>query len=273
MSFDEHTYEMIAAYLNQRLSDPDRLAFEERIQNDADLAREVTINKEMYAQYGTDTSNEQQFPIDREKLHALQNHLRSEEIQELSQKIKAGKKKYDRENTTAKKPILRYLYYAAAAIALVFLVNHFFMNTTVSPEELYAEYNNWEHLPSLTVRGDQEQDLAKGEALFIDKKYIQAIPLFTSYLSSHHERINPHVLTYLGIAYLESNTTDKALPIFDRLLKSDTIESDRAYWYIALTYLKQGNDKKAIANLKQLRNNPENYYFEKAGELLSQLEK
>lgn len=273
MSFDEHTYEMIAAYLDQNLSDPDRLAFEERIQNDTDLAQEVAIHKEMYVQYGTDVSNAQQLPIDSQELQALQNHLRSEEIQELSQKIKAGKKIYDIENTPSKKPILRYLYYAAAAIALVFLVNRFFIDTEVSSKELYAEYNTWENLPSLTVRGDHEQDLAKGEALFIDKKYAEAIPLFSSYLTLHQEIINPHVLTYLGIAYLESNNFDKALPIFDQLLKSNTIESDRAYWYIALTYLKQGNDKKAIANLKLLRNNPDNYYFKKANELLSQLEK
>lgn len=273
MSFDEQTYEMITAYLNQNLSDPDRLAFEERMQKDTALAQEVAIHKEMYAQYGTDVSNAQQLPIDSQELQALRNHLRSEEIQELSQKIKAGKKKYDIENTPSKKPILRYLYYAAAAVALLFLVNRFFIESHLSSEELYAEYNTWENLPSLTVRGDNQQYLAKGEAMFVNKEYTEAIPLFTSYLTSNPEITNPHVLTYLGIAYLESDNFEKALTTFEQLLRSNTLENDTAYWYIALTYLKQGNDKKAIDNLKLLRNNPDNFYYKKAGALLSKLEK
>ena len=273
MSFDEHTYEMIEAYLNQNLSDKDRIAFEERMQNDIDLAQEVAINKEMYVQYSGNTSKEQRTPVDQQELQALRNHLRSKEVQELSQKIKAGKEIYDTENTNAKKPILRYLYYAAAAAALVFLVNRFFINPTISTEELYAEYSTWENLPSLTVKGVDQQLLAKGEALFIDKKYIEAIPLFTSYLDAHQEIVNPQVLTYLGIAYLESNTFENARITFNRLLHSNTLENDRAYWYIALTYLKEGNDKQAIENLKLLRKNPDNFYYIKAGALLSELEK
>ncbi len=264
MSFNEQTYETIEAYLDQVLSDTERIAFEERIKNDPDLANEVTINREMRIQYG----NSNTFTTSKyapEIVTNLKSHIQSKETEELSRQIKEGKKLYDK-NLARKKTIIRYMYATVAAVALIFLISTFFINQDLSTEELYAQNSNWENLPSLTVKGENQQNLAKGEALFNAKKYTEAISYFEG-----NESNNPHVLIYLGISHLESNNYQKALATFNQLKTNNTLGSHKAYWYISLTYLKQGQKERAIAALQLLRQNQNNYQYDKAGELLSKL--
>ncbi len=267
MNFDEQTYETIEAYLDNTLSEAERLSFEKRMQDDPNLAIEIRINREMRAQFSKASNATISNPeYDSETLASLEKHLKSEEISQLSKKIKEGKRLYDK-TSTSKKPILRYLYYAAAAVALIFLVNRFFITPTNTSEELYVAYSDWKNLPSLTSKGADQNNLAKGETLFAEKKYKEAITIF-----SKNEYINnPHVLMYLGVSYLESNNFEKAQITFHRLLNGKTLESNKAYWYITLTYLKQGNNEKAIEYLQLLRTNKNNYQYKEAGELLSKI--
>lgn len=268
MNFDEQTYEMIEAYLAQTLSGSERISFEERIKADTNLATEVAICREMHIQYGNAYNTGIYVQYDQEVLTDLKDHLKSEEIHKLSKKIKKGKKIYD--DTTNKKPLITYFYYTAAAIAaiaVIFLISTLFTTTNTSSQELYVEYKDWNELPSLTSKGDDQNSLSKGETIFFEGKYTEVILLFNDleYIK------NPHVLTYLGLSYLESNDFDNALNTFDQLLKSDTLDNHKAYWYISMAYLKQGNRKKAIEQLQLLRSNKNNYKYKKAGKLLSEL--
>ena len=135
-------------------------------------------------------------------------------------------------------------------------------------QELYVAYNDVSDLPSLTTKGDDQGDLAEGERLFSEEKYAEVISLFDQ--SAYRQ--NPQVLEYLGLSYLELDRYDKALATFDELLSSNTLDSNKGYWYKTMTYLKQGNRKKTIENLQIIKEHPTYYKFNSADALLEELE-
>ncbi len=266
MNFDEQTYLLIAAYIEQTLSATERIAFEKRLEEDTALATEVQIHREMHTYYTEpDTLHDlQEYPP--ATMATLKKHLASDETAALSQKIRAGKRIY--ENTQKRKKRIRLSYYAAAAaILVIFLISQLVFQQNATPQELYAEYKNWEDVPSLTVKGTPDAEMAQAEALFLERKYAEAITIFEKQLPTQH----PHLLIYMGISYLELNAIEKARHSFDTLLQSNTLDSHKAYWYIALSYLKQGDHTKAITYLELVRSNPKNYGYEQAEELLEAL--
>ena len=62
------------------------------------------------------------------------------------------------------------------------------------------------------------------------------------------------------------------MPIFDKVLQSQTLDSHKAYWFKALSYLKQGDTAQAIATLETLVENKGNFNYDKAQKLLKVLE-
>ncbi|OED45203.1 hypothetical protein AB832_01480 [Flavobacteriaceae bacterium (ex Bugula neritina AB1)] len=267
MNFDEQTYQTIENYLDGTLPEQEHKHFEDRMASDIFLAQEVAINQEMRIQYGNEISSNTTLPYDTTLVEKLKKHLKSEETKALSEKIKKGEQLY--KSTKRQKPVIRlkYLYYAAAAVALVFLVNTLFINNNVTSQELYVAYKDWDALPSLTFKGENSKELAQGEALFHEKKYAEAISILDIYKNSK----NPHVLIYLGVSYLELDVYDKAERIFIKITEMNTLDRSKGYWYLALTYLKQGDDKKVITALKKIRDDENNYKYEEAGKLLQEL--
>ncbi|MEM6831452.1 MAG: tetratricopeptide repeat protein, partial [Bacteroidota bacterium] len=87
------------------------------------------------------------------------------------------------------------------------------------------------------------------------------------------EENNPHILLYLGASYLEMNDFQQAQAVFEQLLTGDTLDSHKAYWYLALVYLKQGSVEKAKEQLLLVRQNPANYGYEQANALLEELDR
>jgi tetratricopeptide (TPR) repeat protein len=75
----------------------------------------------------------------------------------------------------------------------------------------------------------------------------------------------------LGVSYLEIGEYQKSLQIFNKLLKSDSLDSSKGYWYITLVYLKKGDKQKAKDTLLLILKNEKNFNFRKAEELFDKL--
>ncbi|MCB0374330.1 MAG: tetratricopeptide repeat protein [Sinomicrobium sp.] len=266
--FSNDTHEKIEAYLNDTMSIADRADFEKELNNNPELAEEVEINRQMLLNY--DEYAWGFFPKNSRNpdARAVENYLNSEEARVLSDTISLAKDRYKAQNSSIRRKT--FFYYAAASVVILLLAGNFFINVD-TPESLYNDYRNWETLPSQVDRGKTTTTLSRGEQLFKQKKYAEAIAVFETYREEHGAALSPQTLMYLGASYIESGQYGKAMTTFDQLLNSNTLDSESAYWYKALTYLKQGDKEKAKLQLEFILLNPELPYFEKAQELMGKL--
>lgn len=265
--FDEHTYELIDGYLNNTLDSKDRVKFEGRLENDPELLQEFMIQQNLF-----NTLEEESWAFEdnpnAEDINEITSYLASSEAKNVADAIAQANKEYQ----TAQKQsyrIPRWLYPIAASVLLL-IGYFFFFENTMTTAELYAEYQNWDNLPSLIARADADATahLAQGQADFKSKKYQEASEVFSKYLQTE---TNPQVSTYLGIAYIELEQYSLALETFDKLLKSNSLDSSKAFWYKALVYLKMDDKAKTLETLNLLLQKESNYNYRLAKELKAKL--
>lgn len=257
--------QVIDDYLRGKLSKEAHIAFKKQLLVDHDLAEEVAITKNLYAFHYSD---------EWEKISTLTNegiaykeYLLSQDAKKIKTAINDAKNMYKHQVIIP--PRKRYRWYGvAASLALLIALFFVFRSDKKTPEILYAEYSTLSDLPSLVQRNNNtDKLLANAEELFLNQHYLSAI----NTLEQYKHKTSPSILIYKGLCFLELNQYHKAKTTFITLQNSDFLDKDKAYWYLALTYLKQ----KDIANTKktlQLIMANSYYNHEKAKNLLQQLD-
>ncbi|MEW7291986.1 tetratricopeptide repeat protein [Aquimarina sp. 2304DJ70-9] len=275
MDFDNTIYEQIEAFIAGRMSEDEKKQFEEKILVDNDLRKEVDLHRSLkYAIHDKEWFLTES-PKDNDEIDGIKQIRRRKEYVDLESKIQKIGDQYF-ENEVKSKKSRKWMYYVSASVAAIliaFFINYYTVNESAS--SLYAQYSNWKDLPSLTVQSDGENILAKGENLFFEEKYAQAIAIFSEELEEPSEQgqgFEPYILSYLGASYLGLNDYEKALLTFDELLNSGTVDSSKAYWYKAMVYLKQDDIQKAKNMLNLILKNERNFNFQQAKELREKLD-
>lgn len=270
MSFDDQTYARIASYLNNQMDEAEKTAFEALLESDAELASFLETYKTLEGVY-----NEEKWTVKTtasvEEVKKLAHQFRTDDVLDLSKKIRA----IQQENHVQKSPKRKtYFYYisSAVAVAAIFTLFYFSFMQSLSPNEAFEQYHNWNTLPSFQdkgIAGDTKANLIKAETLFEEGKYKEALTLFSS--TTKNIDYNPNAALYIGISQLELQQYSEALKTFDVLKNSDAIDKHKAHWYTALIYLKQGDAEKAKNTLEILIQNPTYYNYEKAQKLRKKL--
>jgi len=146
----------------------------------------------------------------------------------------------------------------AAAISLLLgcAVLFKYMNRPPANERLYAAYYTPLKADNFMGENHQAEDLfAKAMQLYNQQDFAGVIRLAGSTTG-----IEPRVAIYLAISYMQCNQHTMAIPIFERIIKRNDINLDRATWYLALCYLKNKNSvAKAKDTLKQIVKAHNNY--------------
>ncbi len=270
MNFDEETYVILEGYLNNTLSQAELNDFEQRMATEPALREEVEINRGMNMYLNTTTDEYLSF---HPEAKSLEKCFRSSEIQELKERITQGQRIYsDKQNKSKWK---KYFYYVAAILVIGLIIGQYFVQNKKSHtmKVLYSSYSNWEDVPAITSKnGIHEGLLSRGVALYQEKKYTKAIDMFTKAMNQSTE-MNPHILIYLGVSYVKIDATQKAKDTFELLLQSKTLESHKAYWYIALTSLKLEDRAEALRYLNLVLQNEGNYKYQEAKKLKAFLQK
>ncbi len=269
MDQNRETYhDEIDAYLRDELSLEEKALFKKSLQKNPELLEEFRIHQELFLQVDESGWTHQLFSPDKKEVAELETYFRSEEALKLKNTITKIRTTYNRKNASSffsNKTIISIL--VAASIALFVVL--FTMNSDDSSEELYAQYSQWEDLPSLTSRSDETQ-LANGQHLFEENKFEESYNLFTSY-NDDNSKIKPSLLIYIGLSALELNKYEEAISYFDQLIQSDAVDQSKGYWYKALAYLKQDKREEAISVLEIIRKNETNYKYITSKELLDKL--
>lgn len=258
--FTDETYQKIEAYILRSMSQDEITSFEEQMNSDEFLKKEVLLQQSLHQSF-----NEKDWSIDQradklEELTKLTAQLSSDEYKKASQNITAASEAYfesiDKKNPQTK----RFSFYKvgiAASILLLLSIPFFWSGNTIGSQ--YEALAQWEDVPSIIEKGNAQNAAVKGETLFRAHDYDKVVSHFST-----SDTLSPYSLMYLGIAYLELDNTEKALQTFDKLLDTKSIESSRAYWYQLLAYVKEENKEKIKETLAIILSSEQNYNYKKA---------
>jgi len=231
---DVNKEQTIDDYLNNRLSREDLIAFEKQLFTDHDLAEEVRINKNLYALHETEAWEDINI-LNKDGI-AYQEYLLSDDAKQIKSAINNANNKYKRNSIT---PVKRYKWYGiAASLVLLIAFSYTFTSNQNTPGNLYADYSNLSELPSLTQRSDADKLLSDAEELFLNKQFLGAVRSLELYDEKYNSK-SANTLLYKGMCYLELKQYSKAEKVFNSLKNSDSLDKNKAYWYLALTSLKQ----------------------------------
>ena len=266
--FDDNTYSLIDDYLNGILSNDDKLDFEKRLKTDSELYQEFIIQKDLFHALDDNSWAFEEQPNPNE-VNTIKTYFDSEEAKSIADVIAQSNTEYQNSKKTVFK-LPTFVYPIAASIALILGYFLFFGETTTT-ERLYADYKDWNDLPSLTFRADDNDDrLSKGQKAFKNQQYKEASQIFNSYLK---DNINPQATTYLGVSYIELEQYEQAIKTFNTLLEGNSLDSSKGYWYKTLVYLKLDDKAKALETLNLLLEKESNYNYKQAKALKAKLVK
>lgn len=257
---------LIENYLKKRLSESEKKDFIERMANDNDFKEKVLFEKKLI-----ETLNENDWSFSEnnysKEVKDLENIFKSDEVKKTKKAISVAHKEY----VGKEKSNNKFIYFAAASIAVLISVYSLFFTVNQTPKELYAEYIQANELYSNINRGEESllNELALAELNFKNKNYVKALPVFIKELDK--DKGNASLYLYTAISQIELSKYTEAKKTLDNLIYSDLIDAEKGYWYKSLLFVKFNDLEEAK---KQLEFIIKNAYFksEEAKELLSQLE-
>ena len=117
----------------------------------------------------------------------------------------------------------------------------------LTPEQMATEYIelNLMNLP-FTMDGTQDS-LELGKRFYNEKKYSEAMAIFKKLLDRE-----PQALEFTGLTALQMNKYEVAMSYFEKLSQNAELITNKGKFYIALTYLKQGNTQKGKQILREV---------------------
>ena len=211
----EFDHDMISRYLYGELEGEELNAFEEQLQLDQNLHKEVELFREV-----NKTLQVKFYPDDNEK--ALRNTLSG-----------LGSEYFQSEAKVV--PMRRYRWLAAVAAVIVTIV----VLTIWSPwkKDIYEQYA-YTQMPGVAERSTSNDSLLiEATNNFNNKRYREAIPSFETILKKDTQ--NSFVHFYYGISLLETGQAGKARGELVQLYNGNSLFRYDAAFYIGLSYLKE----------------------------------
>lgn len=243
-------YEMIHAYLDGSLEEAERRAFEEAMEKDELLRKEVSLHREVDSALGeTDILN-------------------------LRSKLKTIHKKVTEPENEARilrmKP--RQAVAAVAAVAILLIgsawVFNMITNPAMSGDQLYEMYYQPDDAVMVMRSGsatDSESMLVEALRKYESDDFEGALQLFKK------DKSNLMVHFYSGLAYMEIEHFNEAIRSFQTILDDQqNLFIEQAMWYQGLCYIKIGQTDKAKEVFSEL-NVPGSSYRAKVEFILKNL--
>ena len=252
----EIDYLEIENYLLGELDNKQLLAFEKRLKEDTDFAKEVALYKDINATLSSRFSS-----------YAEENKLRNtlEDLNaiHINKPISSQITDEYRKKETKVFSLKKYSKYLVAA-SLILFASIIWMNTNKQPN--YKDYVNYNTI-ELTVRGDNNLHLTKAQEAFNTKNFNEAQKEFEILLKEDKTKIELQL--YLAISLIEQDKFELADSILNKIILGDSVYKNKALWNLALSKLKQKDYKSCKEILRKIPTSAEDY--NKAQELLKKM--
>lgn len=196
----------------------------------------------------------------------FRNKLKTALIQSERKALKDKLRQYE-----SRKRVFAFNWkYAAAAVLILCFGGYFLFQKAAGPQDLYAQYYEaYPNVISPIVRADPSEESLEQKAFvaYESKEFRKAVDLFSELYQSNQQE---YALFYKAIAILETGEqVPAAIEIFERTNWTEAYK-DKSLWYLALSYLKQSDERRAKEVLQKLAHES-NYRQEQVSELLGKL--
>lgn len=293
---DRYDYEKIEKYISNKLSESEQALFEQEVQTDSELKKEVDSYKKVHNELAykfkyKQEDNEFQALIEDlgyqyfSKKSAATNLGSESEIEILvgnKEQSESEQQIYENSKPAKTKRLFIIGAFAAAATVLFFLFNPFKnqLSSAQLAEQHFMPYelqtimnsgNNNGVTPDSGLEGsdlikntESKELLKKGKKYYNEKDYALAKQYFNQYLSVNPNDIDVQLAK--GSSEFKLGQTNAAIQTFKEMK-----DSNDALWYLALAYLKNKEAEKAKPLLKSLSNKDDKKYTKEAKEILKAL--
>lgn len=259
--------DIISQYLTASLTKRERTDFEHRLKGDNILREELELARKLrYTLTNTNGIQLQQTVMEDLKDISIEPDYDALEQMIADGEIDIPEKTRVKLSESPLTPILASGILLIAVLIAWMILRPCSTYETPPQHPKYQKYNKYLKPLTMLTNPDTTSKDAYDMAFtaYKNKQYSQATQHLKKYLETHNKEQN--IKLYLGIAQLYDNNYKEALVTFKSLEKSeDSFVQDHITWYLALTYLYNGEDDNAKLLLKQLKND------DKYGEDASQM--
>lgn len=244
---DKQLTHKIEMYLDGELDQKETFAFQKKLLEEPDLAKEFKLRNEVnQAILDEDVANLRSVLKRIHEKHSSKNRNRVIRLFRRNKVLVSGM--------------------AAALLVFVLLGSIFiFSEKEMSNDKLFNNYYSSDDAVMISrSSATSGSELLIKDALlaYQEKNYQKTIQLLSEFEQ------NALASYYLGLAYLETGKTDNAINIFNTLIEEeDNLFVEQAEWYLGLCYLKTNNNEKAKELFEKIADS-DNIFKIKAKEVL-----
>lgn len=239
---NEEHYIAFDQYLENELSQEEKINFENKLIEDPEFAASFEVFKEL-------------------NLHLKNKFGNQKELENFNKNLKSISKAHFKTKKSKVIPFKPWQYAVAASVAI--LVGMFFFQN-INPS--FDDYNNPENA-SFTERGTVNENLKRAEVAFNEKNYSAAISYFEALLKDNK---SSEIQYFYAVSLLEDNQFEKAESNLKELNSGTSIYKNKATWYLALSKLKQKEYKSCKEILLTIPDDYEDY--DQVQQLLNELD-
>jgi len=224
--------DLIDKYLGHQLDAQQLAEFEQKLQNNPELQKELSLRQEQLKKVSED-----------------------ENVEEHSNPW----------------PLSKRIALGIAAIIIILLSYFFIFDQPKTPEKLYSNYfqSYPDFLIGDSAIMDQRSPLYTSRIAYESGEFPLAINELKKVLAANPH--NHALRTYLGLAYLENNQPYSAVVYLQAAWNArDKEYGNTAGWYLALAWLKMGEIERCVTILQDLREVDQKEYADKATDLLNE---
>ncbi len=221
---NERDLNILHDYFNGLLTPDDARHVEDRAHSDADFGEAFRLQQELEA-----------FPKSQAPRKALKTTL-DRVGQDYFSETETSVSTPNTTPTMIVKSNARRWMALAASLTVVAAAVWFFLKPEANLYEQYAQ-----HAPlALTERSNAPQDdVAAAESAFQQKQYAKALTALDRLLANNPEHLTAKL--YKGICQIEMGNANEARLTLTPIASGASALVEEAKWYIALSYLKEGN--------------------------------
>ena len=278
MEYNDEIYKLMEDFLDGKLSEEKARAFQNKVDNDAELSEMLKMHKELNEVLNEDKWVRTQFDASNQKSKEYfdfftdnenKKYLQSLENLDINENLK-NKNKMD------VKRLFRVAGIAAVLVVGLLLWKNFDSSSNdavfADGKAIYSEYMDASEIPTFTVRGLTDSVLSLIETSFISKEFEKVNTIISSNESNFDEEQKDLIYIYQGISYGERNMYDKA---YESLNNSEIFEGSlyeqMADWYLGMTLLSSNNMGKARELFVSISENENHYKQQEAKTILKKI--
>ena len=244
----EERFTRIEDYLDGRLDEAGRAAFEAELATDPELAQLLALAREA-----------------RER---LARHWAAEDADRaLNTTLKRLGKQHFNSPAAARPWLVRRWPQLAAAAAVAALL--IWVAWPAGETRLYARYREFPEA-AFVVRSTEpgQAELAEATAAFNEGDFAKALPVLEKYSQTHPD--DREIRFFLALCQLELGRTQEAVTGLRQISNTPNSWAGEARWFLALAYLKEKNRAQCAVVLRSIPSG--GAHFEEAQELLKKVQ-